>query len=300
MLSDSDVEFVDRRYGKNFVKLLHVRREGQRHFIKEIEVNTKLTLASTKDFVSGDNSDIIATDSQKNTVYVLAKQHGIRTIEEFGMQLSGHFLKQYPHVTAARIYVEEHPWRRIEQGGREHAHAFLATGDGTRFCEVEQFRQSGPRVSGGIKDLKILKTTKSAFVNFVRDEYRSLPDMEDRIFCTIVQATWKYGSVQGLDFDRASSEVKDSILYQFAGPSDTGLYSPSVQKTLYDAQKMAMARVPQINEIDIELPNVHAYEYDFSKFPALGLRNGGEVFQPTDKPSGNIRATIKRKYSAKL
>ncbi len=71
------MEFSDRRYGKNYVRLLYVKRHGQRHDIKELEVNTTLTLSSDKDYVRGDNRDIVATDSQKNTVYALAKREGV-------------------------------------------------------------------------------------------------------------------------------------------------------------------------------------------------------------------------------
>jgi urate oxidase len=59
------------------VKLLHVRREGTFHSIREYEVNTHLKLQSKKDFIAGDNKDIIATDTQKNIVYVLAKKYGV-------------------------------------------------------------------------------------------------------------------------------------------------------------------------------------------------------------------------------
>ena len=71
-------EFVYTGYGKNYVKLLYLRRDGDIHFVKELEVSTELTLNSVKDYTHGDNSDIIATDSQKNTVYVMAKQYGVR------------------------------------------------------------------------------------------------------------------------------------------------------------------------------------------------------------------------------
>ena len=80
MLADSEVEFVDRQYGKNYVRLLHVRREGRQHYIRELEVNTKLTLNNAKDYMKGDNSSIIATDTQKNTVYILAKKFGVSTL----------------------------------------------------------------------------------------------------------------------------------------------------------------------------------------------------------------------------
>ena len=77
MLSDREVEFVDRGYGKHSVRLLHVRREGRQHYAKELEVSTRLTLSNAKDYLQADNSDIIATDSQKNTVYILAKKNGV-------------------------------------------------------------------------------------------------------------------------------------------------------------------------------------------------------------------------------
>jgi hypothetical protein len=64
-------------YGKNSVKLLHVQREDAFHTIREYEVDTHLKLQSTKDFIAGDNKDIIATDTQKNTIYVLAKKYGV-------------------------------------------------------------------------------------------------------------------------------------------------------------------------------------------------------------------------------
>lgn len=65
-------------YGKNDVRLMRVRREEDKYFVTELKVNTELQLTSTKDYERGDNSDIIATDSQKNTVMALAKQSVVR------------------------------------------------------------------------------------------------------------------------------------------------------------------------------------------------------------------------------
>ncbi|ELT87839.1 hypothetical protein CAPTEDRAFT_160432 [Capitella teleta] len=299
-MSSEDIQIVDRQYGKNYVRLLHVKRHGALHDIRELEVDTKLCLDDVRDFTHGDNSKVIATDTQKNTVYILAKQHGVKTIEEFGTLLTAHFLKTYSWVLRARVYIEEKPWSRINADGRSHNHAFVEGGLGTFFCSVEQHRNEPPKITSGLKDLKVMKTTQSAFENFHKDAYRCLPDMKDRVFCTIVYAKWNYGSTQGLDFGRAREAVRKAVLDEFSGPADVGVYSPSVQKTIFDTQKRALAIVPQISEMSIELPNVHAYEYDLSKFPALNLKNGGEVFQPTDKPSGNIQATVQRKVSSKL
>ena len=77
------MEFIPEEtyYGKSAVKLLRLRAEGNVHHIKEFEVNVHLSLSSKKDFESGDNSDIIATDTQKNTVYALAKLVGVSLLK---------------------------------------------------------------------------------------------------------------------------------------------------------------------------------------------------------------------------
>ena len=84
------------------MKVLHVSKRGSVHSIRELEVETLLTLNNNKDYETGDNSDIIATDTQKNTVYILAKQYGITSPEEFGLLLATHFVSKYPWVVKAR------------------------------------------------------------------------------------------------------------------------------------------------------------------------------------------------------
>lgn len=48
-----EFEISDTGYGKDHVKILHVRREGNVHYIKEFEVNTHLKLYSKKDYLNG-------------------------------------------------------------------------------------------------------------------------------------------------------------------------------------------------------------------------------------------------------
>ena len=127
---------VDDAYGKTNVKLLHIKREGALHSIQELEVNTHLTLASKKDYIDGDNSDIIATDSQKNTVYLLAKKHGVTCPETFALLLAQHFIQTYSHVLKARVYIEQYPWQRMTVDGKPHNHAFVFSPVATRVCTV--------------------------------------------------------------------------------------------------------------------------------------------------------------------
>lgn len=75
------MEFVRTGYGKNNVKVLFIRRQGSQHYIIELKADVELTLKSRKDYLSGDNGDIIPTDTIKNTVHALAKIKGVRSPE---------------------------------------------------------------------------------------------------------------------------------------------------------------------------------------------------------------------------
>lgn len=133
-------EFGNYGYGKNHVKLLHVFREGHEHVIREFEVDTHLRLSTQKDYLDGDNRDIIATDSQKNTVFVLAKKYGIKTPEEFGLLICQHFLYTYKQVAEVNVSIVEYPWERLIEGEKSHNHAFVFVPDATRFAKVTQER----------------------------------------------------------------------------------------------------------------------------------------------------------------
>ncbi|KAM0737226.1 Uricase [Formica fusca] len=289
-------------YGKNNIKLLYVRRDDALHHeIREYEVDTHLRLISQKDYKDGDNHDIIATDSQKNTVYLMAKKYGIRSPEEFALLICSHFLYTYEHIAEVSIYVEEYPWTRHYVDKVPHNHAFVMSPTATRFCQVSQLKNESPLIRGGLKGLRVLKTTQSSFTDFIQDEYRTLPDMNDRIFSTVVTATWEFSTATGVDFDNVWYTVRDSIMENFAGPPDTGIYSPSVQNTLYLAEKSILNKVKQIQSIQMQMPNKHYFDMDFSKFSKLVQGQNREVYLPVDKPSGIIYAQLNRKtFSARL
>jgi urate oxidase len=47
--------------------------------------------------------------------------------------------------------------------------------------------------------------------------------------------------------------VKECILDKFAGPPDTGIFSPSVQNTLYLAERMILDKVEQVCGLWVDL-----------------------------------------------
>ncbi|XP_070688904.1 uricase [Pempheris klunzingeri] len=295
--SEQNVEFVRTGYGKNSVKVLVIRRQGSHHSIIELTADVELTLKSRKDYLQGDNSDIIPTDTIKNTVHALAKLKGVKTIEQFSLDVCHHFLTSFTHVLRAKIHMVEAPWRRLEKNGVQHAHAFIYSPEACRFCDVEQNLNGIPVVHSGVRDMKVLKTTQSGFEGFLRDRFTTLQEAKDRCFCTSVYARWRYNKIQDVDFDSTWKCVKETIIEKFAGPYDCGEYSPSVQKTLYETQVLVLDRIPEVDEIEIIMPNQHYFIIDMTK---MGIMNKDEVLLPLDNPSGNITGTVRRKQRARL
>ena len=62
-------------YGKSDVRLVKVKRDTSRHEITDVQVDVALTGDFEAAYVEGDNTGLLATDTMRNTVYALAKDH---------------------------------------------------------------------------------------------------------------------------------------------------------------------------------------------------------------------------------
>src|SRR3954447_1545753 len=127
-------------YGKSHVRLTRVTRLADRHELAEWAIDVQLGGDSATASADGDNRNVVATDTMKNVVYVLARDHAPAAPEDFALTLAGHFLHSYPQVASATIHVGVQPWQRVEAGGRPHPYAFLGGPPGRRTCTVSGTR----------------------------------------------------------------------------------------------------------------------------------------------------------------
>jgi urate oxidase len=194
------------------------------------------------------------------------------------------FLERNARLVRARIDLTEHLWHRIPRGEREHGHAFARTGPETRTATIQSQRRR-TIVGAGIADLLVLKSAGSAFDNFMRDEYTTLPDTRDRILSTSLTATWRYRDLD-VEFTPTWNAVRRMLLDVFAEHQ-----SESVQHTLYAMGQAVLDNIDIVAGIRIVMPNKHHLPVDLSR---LGLPNRNEVFVPTDEPYGLIEATLTR------
>ena len=131
----------------------------------------------------------------------------------------------------------------------------------------------------------ILKSTASGFENFLRDEFTTLPETNDRILATKLEAIWTYRRTPR-SYSGTNKKILDAMLAVFVKN-----FSPSVQVTLFQMCVAALKAAPEISKVHIAMPNKHCLLINLKPF---GLENKNELFVPTDEPHGQIEGTVSR------
>lgn len=276
---------VQNNYGKSRVRLVKVARDTTRHELQSLTLNIALEGDFEAIHTRGDNSLCLPTDTMKNTVYALAGEtRDIESIEAFGRRLASHFLEKCEYVSRAIIDLSEHAWKRMKFDGVEHDHSFIRGSNEKRIAKITASRENLV-VESGVEDLVVLKTTRSGFAGFVKDEYTTLPETNDRILATAIKAGWRYAKADSAA-DAAFRAIRRRIIEIFASHD-----SLSVQHTLYAMGEAILNEFAEIDEISFSLPNIHCLPIDMTKF---GQANENRIFVPTDEPHGLIEARLAR------
>lgn len=268
------------QYGKAENRLVTVSRNGSVHTVKDLTVSTSLRGDLADTHLTGDNAKVLATDTQKNTVYAFAKQAPVGEIEDFALRLGRHFVGSQEPITGARILIDEHSWDRIDG----HDHSFVQGSNEKRTTAVT-IDGSDAWVVSGVRDMVVLKSTGSEFHGYPKDPYTTLKETNDRILATSVTARWRYVGTEA-DWAKSFAEIRSIMLKTFADK-----HSLSLQQTLYAMGEAVLNARPEVAEVRLSMPNKHHFLVDLSAF---GLENDNEVFYAADRPYGLIEGSILR------
>ena len=108
---------------------------------------------------------------------------------------------------------------------------------------------------GGREQLHLIKVTGSAFADFVRDQYTTLPSVRDRPLYVYVDVFWRYADAADAvapDHVRyvAAEQVRDlvaTVFHEFV--------SMSIQHLLHEMGQRLLARFPQLAEVAFDGQN---------------------------------------------
>lgn len=279
------------QYGKAETRVVRIYRHPDRHEIRDLNVSTSLRGDFAAAHISGDQSGVLPTDSQKNTCFAFARSKGVGDIEDYALELARHFVTDIGPVTAARVDVAEYLWERITVAGAGHPHAFARKGQDASTTAVTvsgdaQAQQAW--VVSGVRDLVLLKSTGSEFAGFLKDSYTTLAETRDRVLATALAARWRYASAAAPagGWSAAYAQIRQILLERFAL-----VHSLALQQTLWEMGRAVLEARPDVAEIRLSAPNKHHFLADLSPF---GLENPGEVFHAADRPYGLIQCAVQR------
>ncbi|CAI4219060.1 unnamed protein product [Parascedosporium putredinis] len=263
------------RYGKDNVRVCKVSKDPATgiHTVTEMTVCCLLEGDIATSYTEADNSVLYAS------------------------HLGAHFLAKYPHIHVANIKVVTHRWARMTVDGKPHPHSFWRDGHHTRDVEARVSRADGIRLVSAISGLSVFKSTGSAFHGFVRDEYTTLAETNDRILSTDIDCTWSwaFADVKAVEeaqaqFNKAFDDASGICIKTFAEDE-----SASVQATMYKMCEQILDAAPGVRTVSFSLPNKHYFEIDLSWHK--GYQNTGkdaEVYAPQSGPNGLIKCEVSR------
>lgn len=272
------------RYGKADIHLATVTRHADRHDFFERLLDVRLDGDFDDVYVEGDNASVLPTDTMRASAYALAFDRPDEELERFGLRYSEYLLEASPATTRAEVWISERPWERVVIDGAPHHHTF--TRGAHRWTGHVLRTQDEVHLSSGLDELYLLKTTGSAFGGFLKDRFTVLPETDDRIMATKVEARWSY-LIEDVDFTKERETCRHAIVRAFAHHDE----SRSVQHTLWHMGKEVLEATPNVDEVTFSLPNLHHVVVDLGYG---GQQNDGTVFVVTDKPSGRIEGTVRR------
>ena len=277
------------RYGKSRVRLMRLTKHEAHHDLDEWTVQVLLTGDFETAHTVGDNSQILPTDTMKNTVYAVARDSKATSMEEYAKELVDFLLGRNAQVSEVEVVVESTLWKRLTVDGKPYPTAFMRGSDERQTTTVSRRQGAAFAITSGLDNLTVLKSAQSGFVGYIKDSLTTLPETTDRIFATALTATWQYADAalaEGIDFDKVRGHLREAMITAFARHD-----SLSVQQTMYAMAEAALAHTDVIDEVFLRMPNKHCLLVDLGRF---GKTNPNHIFVPTDEPHGTIEATIHR------
>jgi len=284
-------------------KLRHVPEsafQGRKNILFGVEVDVEVFGDNFMPaYTYGDNSNVVATDTMKNFILRQGLIYNGTTIEGFLYFLGTQFFMTYPQMHRLRLTGREQPFDAVSVPGdtgeqsSESEVLFSRSHGSHAYAMLEMERaEGGVQITGhrcGHLGLQLIKVTGSAFAQFVRDEYTTLPERIDRPLFIYFDVYWKYidpAYMVSPDLSTyvAAEQVRDVVQVVFHR-----FVSMSIQHLVQEMGNTLLARFPEASEVSFEAQN---RLWDL----ALTSEEDEKVKVYTDPrpPFGLIRLTLSR------
>jgi urate oxidase len=269
--------------------MLRVVRRGDRHDARDLTVACRFEGDFAGAFVDGRAEGLLPGEALKSLVHRTARQHAGAEIERFGLALCERLLADHPHVSRARVEVAEHPWNRLEVGGKAQGQTFLRGTPERRTAAVTSNGQQIAVVSG-IEQLTVMRTSGFAPTKHgaPHNDASGIDDGLQRLLVATLSARWTYGSPD-VTFDPYRQGVRTAIVETFGCHA-----ARSVQHTLYAIADVVLSSFEEIRDVTLSL---HERPYRPADLFRAGMENPDDLFVAIEEPVGTVEITVERDAS---
>ncbi len=214
-------------------------------------------------FTEGDNGLVVATDSMKNLIQRRLSSYDGSTIDGFLNEVAQQFLLTYPQMETVKITGEEIPFLSTNCLTKHQLQksklVFKKSRNEKSFSTVEIIRcgDSIKRIdhTSGVKDLQLIKISGNSFVGFVRDEYTSLPEDDNRPLFIHLNISWRYNQEEDGFGENLEKYVLAEQVTDIATTVFHELDTKSIQQLIYQIGLRVIERFPQLSEVLFESQN---------------------------------------------
>jgi urate oxidase / 2-oxo-4-hydroxy-4-carboxy-5-ureidoimidazoline decarboxylase len=270
-------------YGKGDVIAYRLTRDGRTPAGKSPVFGANVLLlvygdAFWKTYTEGDNTGLVATDSMKNFIQRETMNFPGNDLEEYCRFLGEKFLATYAQVEGLQISASEIPYAPI--GGNV---AFAPSGPESATARLEMARSGVVEAVSGLRGFKLLRLGGSAFRGFVRDEYTTLPDLNNRPLHMSLDLEWTYVRPEAAFSDGAvTAQVRRMVRELF-----TSFESGSIQQVIYQMGTKMLDAIAVMSEVHLEANN-----RTWDTIAERGEQVG--VYTDARPPYGCLGLTLKR------
>ncbi len=257
----------------------------------EVEVLGDVFLPS---YTHGDNSRVVPTATITNFALKKALSFSGATIEQFLRYLGNEYLTQYADMEALRLTASELPFHPIPltndagQTSTPSDRLLAPTFDVHSVSELLINRAGAQTLESGLRGIKLIKLTGSAFDGFPRDEFTTLPERVDRPLYIFMEMGWHYTDLNdGLSAD-VSRYIAPRQVYDVVAHTFHEFVSMSIQHLLHEMGQRLLARFPQMSGVWFRAQN---RLWDTA---AEADDRPDKVFMDPRPPYGHIRYAVQR------
>jgi urate oxidase len=231
-----------------------------------------------KTYTHGDNSGLIATDSMKNFIQRETMNFDGNDLEDYCRFLGTTFLAKYAQVEGLQISASD-----ISYAPLDGKVAFVPSGPDTAHARLEINRTGIIEAVSGVRGFKLLRLGGSAFRGFLRDEYTTLPDLNNRPLHMWLDVEWDYVAPDAA-FARGTvtAQMRQIVCEVFSS-----FESGSIQQVLYAMATKVLADIAAISEVRLEANN-RTWDTIAERGDELG------VYTDARPPYGCLGLTLRR------